>query len=323
MNPPDTPAVEVADLAKTYRSRFGKSVEALRGVTLRVEAGEVFGLLGPNGAGKTTLLKILLGAVEPSRGAARLFGLPASNPAARARIGFLPEHHRFPDFLTANQFLSLFGRMSGMSTAQIERQTAVMLGRVGMSEWGDSKLKTFSKGMLQRIGIAQALLSDPKLIFLDEPTDGVDPVGRRDIRDLVASLREEGVTVFLNSHLLSEVEQICTRVAIMRGGTLQRVGTVAELTQSEASWTLSTTPIAPDLATSLQLAEIGPSRDGAGLTDYRITTDSRAVLNEAIDVLRSGEVEIAAVSPQKKSLEESFIDVVTDARELAPTTGSV
>lgn len=323
---PTAPAVEVRDLVKTYRSAFGPTVEALRGVSLRVEAGEVFGLLGPNGAGKTTLLKILLGAVGPTSGEARLFGKAASEPSARRVVGFLPEHHRFPDYLTAGQFLHLFGRMSGMTDADRKARIALLLDRLGMTKWEGHKLKTFSKGMLQRVGLAQALLSDPRLVFLDEPTDGVDPVGRRDIRDIVAWLRETGVTVFLNSHLLSEVEQVCTRVAILRAGQLQRIGSVAELTAVEATWEIVCTVLSRHLQQRLP-APLRPAAAGdaalstpapEGTARYHLVTDDRALLNASLDVLRAEDVEIVAIVPLRRSLEDSFIEVITGPKEAVP-----
>src|SRR5574341_563075 len=197
----------------TLRKEFGDNV-AVRGLTLNVQQGEVFGFLGPNGAGKTTSIKMLLGLVAPTSGDARLLGAPTGDTAVRARIGFLPEHFRFHDWLTAREFLALHGQLYGMTSDALKSRIAELLELVGLTPFRDKQLRTFSKGMLQRIGLAQALLNHPALVFLDEPTSGLDPVGRRLVRDIIRDLRSRGTTVFLNSHLLSEVEITCARVAM-------------------------------------------------------------------------------------------------------------
>lgn len=309
------PAISVSDLSKTYRTGLFRrsSVLALDGVSLDVSEGAIFGLLGPNGAGKTTLVKILLGLVHPSAGVAELFGQPAHQPAARERIGFLPENHRFPGFLTAEQTLHVYGRLANVSGDARTDRIPELLDQVGLADRGDTKVKTFSKGMLQRLGLAQALLNDPDLLFLDEPTSGVDPVGRQVIRDIVLELRDAGTTIFLNSHLLSEVEKMCTQVAILREGQLVRKGTIQELTAVERVYDLTATAIPDEIAqeTVLEPApDEGPT--DSDLRRYRVRAEDRTSLNALLDRLRSADVEIESITPLRRSLEDYFIDVVDE-----------
>ena len=309
-------AISVSDLSKTYQTGFlgQSSVRALDGVSLDVPKGAIFGLLGPNGAGKTTLVKILLGLVHPSDGTAQLFGDPARRPAARERIGFLPENHRFPGFLTAEQTLHVYGRLANVPSDLREERISDLLSQVGLAERADTKVKTFSKGMLQRLGIAQALLNAPDLLFLDEPTAGVDPVGRRGIRDLVLELQDAGTTIFLNSHLLSEVEKVCSQVAILRNGQLVREGTIEELTAVERVYDLVATPIPEQTKNRADLTLASEDVPSApDLHKYRVQAENRAALNSLLDRLRSAEVEIESITPLRRSLEDYFIDVVDDA----------
>jgi len=316
-----SPAISVSDLSKTYRTGlFGTTgVEALDEVSLGVERGAIFGLLGPNGAGKTTLVKILLGLVHPSAGRVHLFDRPAQRPEARRRVGYLPESHRFPGFLTAEQTLQVYGRLADVPAPPRTDRISDLLALVGLDDRRDTKVKTFSKGMLQRLGIAQALLNDPDLLFLDEPTSGVDPVGRRDIRDLVLELRDQGTTVFLNSHLLSEVEKVCTRIAILRDGAIVRTGKIEELTAVERVYDLVSTPIPDSLHDDLPLrpASDDVSSDPA-LRQYRVRAEDRADLNAFLDRLRSAGVEVDSLTPLRRSLEDYFIDVV-DAADTVPS----
>ena len=309
------PALSVSSLSKTYRTGLLRrsTVQALDGISLAVEEGAIFGLLGSNGAGKTTLVKILLGLVRPSGGTARLFDRPAGTPAARHRIGFVPENHRFPGFFTATQTLHAYGRLADVPRAERNRRIPELLNRLALDGRGDTKVKTFSKGMLQRLGLAQALLNEPDLLFLDEPTGGVDPVGRRAIRDIVLELRDEGKTIFLNSHLLSEVEKVCTQIAILRDGTLVRRGSVEELTAVDRVYDLVASPVPESLLDSPELP-LGPAPDpsssAADLKQYRVRADERATLNAVVDRLRSADVEIESITPLRQSLEDYFIDVV-------------
>jgi len=314
------PALSVSSLSKTYRTGLLRrsGVQALDGVSLTVEEGAIFGLLGPNGAGKTTLVKTLLGLVHPTGGTARLFGAPAGTPAARQRIGFVPENHRFPGFFTATETLHAYGRLADVPrTARAERIPA-LLDRLDLDGRGDSKVKTFSKGMLQRLGLAQALLNEPDLLFLDEPTGGVDPVGRRAIRDIVVELRDEGKTIFLNSHLLSEVEKVCSQIAILRDGSLVRQGRVETLTAVERVYDLVATPLpaalreAPDLPLSPAPSGSAPAPD---LARYRVRAEDRTTLNAVLDRLRGADVQIESITPLRQSLEDYFIDVVDAPRD--------
>jgi len=286
-------------------------VKALQSVTLEVEAGKIFGLLGPNGAGKTTFVKILLGLLRPGNGSASLFDIPVQDPAARARVGYLPENHRFPEFLTGAAVLDYCGRLSGMkSKAERQQRARLLLERVKMWEWRSTRIKKYSKGMLQRLGIAQALLHDPELIFLDEPTDGVDPIGRKEIRDLLLELKREGKTIFLNSHLLSEVELICDEVAILHQGKLLRKSTVHELTSSDRRYRLHVS--VEDTQLLRQIRDRATSAEAQnGYIDLVVSGPDR--LNDIIDLLRQHHQLIHAIVPHRKTLEESFFQTIDGA----------
>jgi ABC-2 type transport system ATP-binding protein len=223
-----TPAIWVEDLRKVY----GEKV-AVEGLTLEVGRGEVFGFLGPNGAGKTTTIKMMNGLVRPTAGRMSILGRPLGDPEARRRIGFLPEQFRFHEWLRAEEFLDFHGSLYGLPRSERKRRIPEALKLVGLDGRARSRLKTFSKGMLQRIGIAQAVIADPLLVFLDEPTSALDPLGRRDVRDIIRTLQGRGVTVFLNSHLLGEVESVCDRVAIVKQGRVAALGPVSELLGGE------------------------------------------------------------------------------------------
>ena len=305
--------VETYQLSKTYRSGFfnGVSVAALVDATLKVEAGEIFGLLGPNGAGKTTFVKILLSIVHPSKGSAQLLGKTLGEVQSRAKCGYLPENHRYPSFLTALQTLLFFGELNGVPKGGLKDKAHQLLEFVGLKEWSDRKIQKFSKCMLQRLGLAQALLNDPEVLFLDEPTDGVDPIGRKEMRDLFLKLKKDGVSIFLNSHLLSEVEMISDRVAILNKGELIKVGTLDEV---RGGTTVHQIVIAGTL-TELQIQTIGLNQSSVRIdqsnTTLSVTTD--ADLNKTIDLLRSWGIMIKAISQQKSSLEDSFIKLVSGA----------
>lgn len=219
-------AIDLHSVFKTY----GRRVQALQGVDLRVRRGEVFGLLGPNGAGKSTLVKIIMTVVRPTRADGNVLGRPVGHKPTLARVGYLPENHRFPKYLTGRQVLDFFAALAKVDRATRRKRGGELLDIVGMTQWADTKIATYSKGMLQRVGLAQALVHDPDLVMLDEPTDGVDPVGRRDILDILNRIRGQGRTVFVNSHALSELESICDRVAILVKGRVAKQGTLDELT---------------------------------------------------------------------------------------------
>jgi len=223
-----TLAIDLQDVTKTYRG----GVQALRGVSLRVQSGEIFGLLGPNGAGKSTLVKIIMTVVRPTTLTGTVLGRPACTQEVLSQVGYLPEHHRFPQYLTGRQVVDFFGALAKVQRTERKARTEALLEMVGMRDWGNRRVTTYSKGMQQRIGIAAALINDPRLVVLDEPTDGVDPVGRREIRDMLLRIRAEGRTVLVNSHLLSEVEMLADRVAIINQGRMLAVDTPDRLQQA-------------------------------------------------------------------------------------------
>src|SRR5919204_5711815 len=243
------PAIEINGLEKTYTVGFlrKKERQALKPFQLTVETGEIFGYLGPNGAGKTTTLKILMGLIFPTAGSAKILDLHMWDPRVKAQIGFLPEQPYFYDYLTAGELLDYLARLSGVPSQDRKRKIDEMLSRVGMSDAKNLQLRKFSKGMLQRVGIAQAILHNPKIVFLDEPMSGLDPMGRREVRDLIEQLKHEGKTVFFSTHILSDAEALCDRVAILNRGELRGVGAVADLTSSvhgrvELVWHGTTVP---------------------------------------------------------------------------------
>ena len=295
--------IETSNLRKTY----GDTV-AVDSLTLSVPKGEVFGFLGPNGAGKTTTVKMLLGLVRPTAGTVRVLGRQPGDPTVMGRIGFLPEHFRFHPWLTAAGFLDLHGRLYGLSAGERRERIPRLLARVGLADRANSRLADFSKGMAQRIGLAQALLNDPELVFLDEPTSGLDPVGRREVRDLIRELREAGVTVFLNSHFLSEVEVTCDRVAIVKRGRVVRIGTLDELTGQAVEVEIRATGLTPELMAGL--ARWGRVNSEFGV--LTLTVESEEVLPAVADWLVQGGARLYALAPQRLSLEELFLHVMAE-----------
>ena len=227
---PTALAIDTADL----RKEFGNTV-AVKGLSLQVARGEIFGFLGPNGAGKSTSIKMLLGLVHPTSGRGTLLGAPIGDAATRKRIGFLPEDFRFYDWLTARELVSLHANLTGMPAAEIPRRTNEVLETVGLAPHRDRRLRGFSKGMLQRVGLAQALVHEPEIIFLDEPTSGLDPIGRRMVRDILRAQRDRGATVFLNSHLLGEIEVTCDRVVFIKQGEVVETRDLTSAASSEAT----------------------------------------------------------------------------------------
>ncbi len=295
-------AIEACDL----RKEFGSQV-AVRGLTLEVKRGEVFGFLGPNGAGKTTSIKMLLGLVKPTSGTAHLLGLPISDSHAREKSGFLPEHFRFHDWLSAGEFLNLHGRLYRMDPVRIDQRAAELLELVGLTPFRDKQLRTFSKGMLQRIGLAQALLNRPELVFLDEPTSGLDPVGRRLVRDIIRQLREEGTTVFLNSHLLSEVEITCDRVAFIKHGEVLRTSPVSALMDGATTVTIHARGYTPEMLGGLSQWGKDVRTEGESIL---MSVSDEEVLPQINRSLVERGVDVYAIIPQRLSLEDLFIQVV-------------
>ena len=301
--------IETRNLYKEYTQKFSKQkVNALNDFTFNVEQGEIFGLLGPNGAGKTTLIKILLAITFPTNGSAKLFGKDDKNHKAKTKVGYLPEKHKFPSYLTGEQGSKYYGQLSGMSTGtDMNKRIDEMLGMMNLTQWRNTKIKKYSKGMMQKLGLAQSMLSDPDLIFLDEPTDGVDPIGRKEIRDILAQIKSRGKTIFLNSHLLSEVEMICDRVAILNKGDLIKEGNVDDLTKAENIFAIHTVD-----ALTMDVKQKVLAIDGnAGIGEKEINTEAGIdKLNGIIDSLRSGGVKIQTVNQKTSTLEELFINVI-------------
>jgi len=297
-------AIEVNGLTKYYS--HGK-IKALEDLSLKVNKGIIFSLLGPNGAGKTTFIKLLLGIAFPTRGSGEILGTSISKYRSHEKVGYLAENHHFPEFLTPKQILSYFGKMAGVNKNDLNSRIPELLGLVGLADWQDTKIKKFSKGMMQRVGIAQALINDPELLFFDEPTDGIDPVGRREIRDLLKKLRDQGKTIFLNSHLLSEVERISDEVAILKNGKLLEKGSVQEFISVKEQYKIQLNhkpEIMKDICTALDI-NVSQQED-----HFLIKVEDDNHLNKLIDELRSKQVTIRAVIPRKISLEDFFIDVV-------------
>jgi ABC-2 type transport system ATP-binding protein len=303
-------AISSEAITKTYRKRLFKDdfVHALQGVSLSVDEGQIFSLLGPNGAGKTTFIKIILSQTHPTAGTASLLGSRVPDVKSREHVGYLPESHRYPGYLTGKQVLTLFGNLSGVPRKTLRTRIPLLLEMVGMTQWSDVRVKKYSKGMMQRIGLAQALINDPRVIFLDEPTDGVDPVGRKEIRELLKGIRDQGKTIFLNSHLLSEVELISDRVAIVDKGRLLRVGTVDDLTLSGSSYLVGIEGPLPEAIR----AELTARMMKPNVADNTLSVDVPSIdaLNSVIDLLRSSGVAIRSITQKRTSLEESFINLI-------------
>ena len=299
---PPAPAIETNELRKV----FGDNA-AVKSLTLQIQQGEVFGFLGPNGAGKTTSIKMLVGLIAPTSGTASLLGAPLGDRATRARIGFLPEHFRFQDWLTAREFLTLHGDLFGMEHSRLTNRIDGLLERVGLSGFRDKPLVTFSKGMLQRIGLAQALLNQPALVFLDEPTSGLDPVGRILVRDIIRELREQGTCVFLNSHLLSEIEVTCDRVAFISHGEVIRLLELASLDTGQVTVSLRVADLSSETASGLSTWAEAIHLEGNKLT---LTARNEETLPEINRYLVTHGVAVYEISPRYISLEELFIETV-------------
>ncbi len=296
--------ISVHDLVKVYRSRR-RRLCALDGVDLHVGRGEVFGLLGANGAGKTTLVKILLGLTRPTGGEVRIRGADPARPGARLRVGYLPEGHRFPGYLSGIAALRLFGRLAGVGERELSARIPELLELVGLAERGQDRIGRYSKGMTQRLGLAAALIDRPEVLLLDEPTDGVDPVGRRHIRDVLLAERERGTSILINSHLLSEVERTCGRVAILDRGRVLREATVEELTRNGLRYRIF-----------MEGGAAGPLPAVAGITLTRrdayldVEAESVGALNALLDALRSEGRLLTEVTPVRSDLEDVFVKLV-------------
>jgi ABC-2 type transport system ATP-binding protein len=304
----DGMAIELDHVAKTYR----RKVHALRGIEMRVRRGEIFGLLGPNGAGKSTLVKIMMTVVRPSRADGKILGQPIGHKPTLAKVGYLPENPRFPAYLSGRQALEFYAALSKVDRRSRRRRAMELLEQVGLKDWAKAKIGTYSKGMQQRLGLAQALASEPELIVLDEPTDGLDPMGRRETRQLLKRLRDQGTTVFLNSHLLGEVEQVCDRVAILVAGRVMRQGTVDDLTARTRYYEIQLhgEPTPSTLDTVSAALPSGETVELAGGT-IRIGISDVEALQPVIDALRSHKLVIESVRPVQESLEDFFVAAVS------------
>ena len=324
----ETLAIDVQHLSKTYREGllFPRVHPALKDVSLQVKAGEVFGLLGPNGAGKTTLIKVLLGILHPTNGLAQVLKEPAGSKAARRKIGYLPENLVFPRHHTGRSALYFYGRLSEMSDSQIAARENELFDLVSLQGRQNEAVRRYSKGMRQRLGLAQAMLHDPDLLILDEPTDGLDPMGRSQIRDVLDKLKQRGKTVFLNSHILQEVELICDRVAIMALGQLRGIGTIDELIRSHTndqsgSVKLEVLAIPSQIRhieslpanTMIESIDLGRlSQDG--LSRIAVDNIDQAGVDSLVDQLRSAQISILRIERARPSLEQVFMNIVGAAK---------
>jgi ABC-2 type transport system ATP-binding protein len=298
------PAIEILGLEKTYSVGFWRQrpKRALRPLHLTVEQGEIFGFLGPNGAGKTTTLKMLMGLVFPSGGSARILGMDINDPQVKAQIGFLPEQPYFYDYLTASELLEYYGRLSGVGVKDCRTKVQDVLKKVGLPDVAGLQLRKFSKGMLQRVGIAQAILHDPKVVFLDEPMSGLDPMGRREVRDLIEQLKKQGKTVFFSTHILSDAEALCDRVAIIHLGELRGVGVVADLTSSmhgqvELIWQGTSMPAA--------MAALGAEWYARGDNVRVVLPEEKQ--DEALEIVRREHLRLISLTPVRATLEDYFL----------------
>ena len=306
--------VRVDNVVKDVRPGFGLFAKRiLHGVSFEVKRGEIFGFVGPNGAGKTTTLKVLMGLISATEGRATILGKPVSEAAARRHIGFLPENPYFYDHLTGREILRFYAKLSGVARADIEARVEELLDWVNLTASADGRLRTYSKGMLQRVGIAQALVHDPDVVFLDEPMSGLAPIGRKEVRDLILRLRDEGKTIFMNSHILSDVEMVCDRVAIIVGGRIRFTGRVEEFFgdgANEAEVILS--GISADFAS---LLEERYRQELGGASDRLSLKLPEKEVPELLATALAADVRVLAVTPQRASLESIFLSAVEDANK--------
>ena len=307
--------IQTTNVSKTYRSGlFGRrKFLALKGVSLNVPRGKIYGLLGPNGAGKTTLIKILLGIVRKTGGSASVLGHVAGSRAARRQIGYLPENHRIPRHLTANTALEYYGALSGLSMSEIRQRRDPLLEAVGLRGRENDRVSGYSKGMLQRLGLAQSMIHKPQLIVLDEPTDGVDPVGRREIREVLQRLAAEGNSVFLNSHLLQEIELVCDSVAILNHGQCLLTGTVKELKAALTDSAVFLQLRGSETAVRNAIGSFTGSvvrTVAADAFEVEIPIQAQSELDRLVDTLRADNIAIWQMARREKTLEEVFMNIV-------------
>jgi ABC-2 type transport system ATP-binding protein len=309
-----TAAIEIAALTKVFEVGFlrKRPVTALDGLTLSVERGETFGFLGPNGAGKTTTLKLLVRLIRPTSGAARILGEPIDSVEMHRRIGYLPEQAYFYDYLTARELLTYYGRLAGVDEKVLGRRVDDVLVRVGLDAKAfDRQLRKFSKGMLQRVGLAQSIVHDPEVVFLDEPMSGLDPIGRRQVRDLIMELRDGGTTVFFSSHILADVEALCDRVAILNAGRLVETGRLADvLTRRSSELEIVATGIDDAAVEALRAEGLDATLSPGGI-HIRIPDESH--VERAIGRIRAHGGRLVAVNQTRSSLEDFFMREVAES----------
>ena len=304
--------IEIENLSKDYEKGFWvkKKIRALDSLTLNVESGQIFGFLGGNGAGKTTTIKILMSLIFPTTGSAKILGEDISNVKMRTRIGYCPENPYFYDYLKASELMNYFGELFGLDAAKRKQKTEELLTKVGLEEkdW-NRQLRKFSKGMLQRVGIAQALINEPEIVFLDEPMSGLDPIGRREIRELIAELREKGVTVFMSTHILSDIEALCDNVAILRGGRLAATGKLDDLLNDAGQQQSFEINVKGVSAESLQadLAKIAGATISSKASGANIQVLEETDIDKVLQMTREKGGRLVSVQPVKQSLEELFV----------------
>ncbi len=315
------PVIRVEAIAKDFRPGFGlRRKRVLDGISFAVRQGEIFGFVGPNGAGKTTTLKILMGLIGASAGSASILGHDVRESAFRRHVGFLPENPYFYDYLTGREILAFYARLSGVAGGEVGRRVSELLAWVGLEHAARARLRTYSKGMLQRIGIAQALVHDPSVVFLDEPMTGLDPIGRKEIRDLIRRLRAEGRTVFMNTHILSDVEMLCDRVAILVGGRIRYEGATEEILTGEAREAEVVLAGLPAAAAAALEGRFGaPLRGQGDRVELRVAQKD---VSELLKGALAGGAEVVSVTPHRISLEEIFLSAVESGGEAAGPGGA-
>ena len=307
MDSQDQPVVQILNFLKVFKVGFwGRRVTAVDGLSLDIRRGEVFGFLGPNGAGKTTTLKMLMGLIYPTSGQARIFGHAVGDPAAKAKLGFLPESPYFYDYLTSREFLNFYGHLFGLWGGSLDKRVDELLELVGMSHAKDLQLRKFSKGMLQRVGIAQALINDPELVVLDEPMSGLDPIGRKEVRDLIFRLKESGKTVMFSSHILHDAELLCDRVAMIMKGRLVACGQVSELIQQGTTQEVEMVVdrLSPEGLEHLRVLATKVVLNGERVM---VVLSNQHQVDESLEVIRVAHAKLVSLTPHKASLEDLFI----------------
>lgn len=307
--------VEISDLVKDYETGFfkKKKVRAVDGISLSVKGGQIFGFLGGNGAGKTTTIKMLMSLLYPTSGSAKILGQEISDFTMHRQIGYCPENPYFYDYLTPRELLMYFGELFGIDKAKTRDKAEELLNKVGLDEKDRSKqLRKFSKGMLQRVGLAQSLINDPKIVFLDEPMSGLDPIGRREVRELIAGLRDSGTTVFMSTHILSDVEALCDEVAILRKGKLAASGKLDDLLQSQAEGQVFEVTLRGNTAENIGLPGIDPSQIVSRAHGVMIRIEDESQIDSLLAEARKQGFHLVSIQPTKQSLEDLFVSTTTE-----------